>query len=65
MMDEEVMVRRLMALLEQRLGPVEGARPILTIVKEQTSEPVKEPPMQRPPIFAIGPMEARLRAASK
>jgi hypothetical protein len=31
-MIEEVKVRRLLALLEKTLGPVEGARPVLRVV---------------------------------
>jgi len=54
---------QLRALLDAELGKVESARPKLAIVK--VSAAAKEPPIQRPPIFAIGPMEARLRSARR
>lgn len=54
---------QLRVLLNEELGPVEGAKPRLEIVKEPP--PAKELAQHRPEIFALGPMEARRRAASK
>jgi hypothetical protein len=52
---------QLKALLNEKWGPVESGKPKLAIVKEPA--PVKEPAFERPAIFALGPMEARRRAA--
>jgi hypothetical protein len=52
---------QLRALLNEELGKVESGRPRLVVVKEPA--PVREPTLQRPAIFALGPMEARRRAA--
>ena len=60
-MNEEVKMRRLLALLQKEFGPVESATPKLRIVREPTA--VKNPASQRPAIFALGPIEARRRAA--
>jgi hypothetical protein len=57
----EARMCQLRALLDEKLGKVESAKPKLTIVKEPA--PVKEPAFERPAIFALGPMEARRRAA--
>ena len=57
----EARMCQLRALLDAELGKVESARPKLAIVKEPPL--VKELPMQRPAIFALGPMEERRRAA--
>lgn len=62
-MNEEVKMRRLLALLQKEFGPVESATPKLTIVKKPA--PVKKPSMDRPAIFALGPIEARRRAAQR
>lgn len=58
----EARMCQLRALLNEELGKVESAKPRLTIVKEP-APPAKEPASQRPAIFALGPMEARRRAA--
>lgn len=52
-----------MALLEKEFGPVEGARPALEIVKNPAPVAANDPPTVRPPIFALGPLETRRRAA--
>lgn len=52
---------QLRALLNEKFGEVESAKPKLAIVKEPA--PVKELPSQRPAIFALGPLEKRQMAA--
>jgi hypothetical protein len=49
---------QLRALLDEKLGKVESARPALHIVKK--SAPA-DPPRERPPIFMLGPIENRRR----
>ncbi|KZC17039.1 hypothetical protein RHOFW510R12_01405 [Rhodanobacter sp. FW510-R12] len=60
-MSEEIKVRRLMALLEREFGPVEGAKPKLTIVKDLVH--TKAATSERPAIFASGLLEARRKSA--
>lgn len=59
-MDEEV-VCRLMALARKKWPAEYAGKPKLVVVKEPA--PIKEPAHQRPEIFALGPIEARRRAA--
>lgn len=54
-------MRRLMALLEKEFGPVEGAKPKLTIVKDLVH--AKAAARGRPAIFASGLLEARRKSA--
>lgn len=54
-------MRRLMALLEMEFGPVEGAKPKLTIVKDLVH--AKTAASERPTIFASGLLEARRKSA--
>ena len=58
---DEVVVCRLMALARKKWPKDYAAKAKLALVKDPA--PVKEPPIQRPAIFALGPMEARRRAA--
>ena len=57
----EARMCQLRALLQKEFGPVESARPKLVIVKKPA--PVKKSAIERPAIFALGPMEERRRAA--
>lgn len=50
---------QLRALLDEKFGKVESARPKLVIVKASAPSFVKDPPMQRPAIFAAGLIEGR------
>jgi len=52
---------QLRALLNEKFGRVESAKPKLAIIKEPAL--VKELPSQRPAIFKLGPLEKRLLAA--
>jgi hypothetical protein len=58
---DETMVCRLLAALNERLGEVEGAKPKLTIVR---NNPARDPARDRPPIFVLGPLQARKHSAN-
>lgn len=52
---------QLRALLDEKLGKVESARPALRIVKKSAPAVVAVLPQERPPMFMLGPIESRRR----
>lgn len=56
---------QLRALLDEKFGKVESAKPKLVIVRASTPPLIRDPPMQRPAVFAAGLIEGRRKGVRR